>query len=212
MMKWLKERWLRVLTHLGALIPLALWSWQVAQGQFFDPVTAVLGRTGTAGLFLFLLTLVCTPFHVIFGFKRILRVRRALGLYTFVYVSLHLLTFAGWDYRFDLALLQTAIFDQPYVLVGFGAFVLLLVLSVTSIKSVQKRLGKRWKPVQRLVYIAAILDVVHVMWLRKNIWEPWPYIVALGVLLIIRVPFVSRAVRGARRHLVERDNWPLLGG
>jgi sulfoxide reductase heme-binding subunit YedZ len=84
-------------------------------------------------------------------------------------------------------------------------------LAVTSIKSLKKRLGKRWKPIQRLVYLAAILDVVHVMWLRKNIWELWPYLVILGVLLVIRVPFVSRAIRGARRHLEAMDNWPLLG-
>jgi len=211
-MKWLKERWLRVLTHVGALTPLVIWGWQYAQGRFFDPVTVMIGRTGTAGLILLLLTLACTPINLIFGFKQILRVRRALGLYTFAYVTLHLLTFAGLDYRFDWRQLRPAILNQPYVLVGFAAFLLLLALAVTSTDNWQKRLGKHWKSIQRLIYAGAILDIIHIMWLRKNIWEPWPYLLILTVLLIIRVPFVSRSIKRARRHMKNVDNWPLFGG
>ncbi|MGC9399532.1 MAG: sulfite oxidase heme-binding subunit YedZ [Anaerolineae bacterium] len=209
-MKWLRARWLRVLTYVGALTPLVIWGWQLAQGRFFDPVTALIGRTGTAGLILLLLTLACTPIHLLFGFKRMLRVRRALGLYTFAYVTLHLFIFAGLDYRLDWRRLRTAIFNQPYVLVGFAAFLLFLVLAVTSTDHWQKRLGKRWQSLQRLIYVGAVLDIIHVMWLRKNIWEPWPYLLILAVLLIIRVPVVSRWIEGARRHL--DDQGPLLGG
>jgi sulfoxide reductase heme-binding subunit YedZ len=211
-MQWLKERWLRVLTHVGALTPLVIWGWQAALGRFFDPATALIGRTGTAALILLLLTLTCTPINLIFGFKRILRVRRALGLYTFAYVTLHLLTFAGLDYRFDPNQLGTAIVTQPYVLVGVAAFLIFLILAVTSTKGWQRRLGKRWKQLQRLIYLAAVLDIIHVMWLRKNIWEPWPYLLILAVLLIIRVPFVSRSIKGARRHLKSADDWPWMGG
>jgi sulfoxide reductase heme-binding subunit YedZ len=211
-MQWLKERWLRVLTHVGALTPLVIWGWQYAQGRFFDPVTAMIARTGSAGLILLLLTLACTPINLIFGFKRILRVRRALGLYTFAYVTLHLLTFAGLDYRFDLNRLGTAIISQPYVLVGFIAFLLLLALAVTSTDNWKRRLGKRWKSIQRLIYAGAILDIIHVMWLRKNIWEPWPYLLILVILMVIRIPVVSKGIKAARGHLRNGDNRPMLGG
>lgn len=211
-MKWLKKHWMRLLTHLGAGTPLIIWGWQVARGRFFDPVTALMGRTGTAALILLLLTLACTPLYIIFGLKRTVRARRTLGLYTFAYVTLHLLIFAGLDYRFNWRRLRAAVLDQPYVLVGIAAFVLLLALAATSTDNWKRRLGKRWKQLQRLIYAAAVLDIIHVMWLRKNIWEPWPYLAILGVLLIVRVPFVSRAIKGARRHLKNRDDWPLVGG
>ena len=58
------------------------------------------------------LSLACTPIDTVFGFKKVLRVRGALGLYAFMYASLHLLTFVGWDYGFDLDLLGPAILDQ----------------------------------------------------------------------------------------------------
>ena len=200
-MKWLKKHWLSCLTHLGALTPLVVWSWQYGQGRFFAPVSAIMSRTGYAGLLLLLLTLAITPLRIIFGFTSLLRIRRALGLYTFAYVVLHLLTFAGWDYGFDWDLLRTAIFNQQYVLLGFAAFFLLLLLALTSTTKWQKRLGPRWKELQRLIYLIALLDIAHVMWLRKNIWEPWPYLVVIALLFLIRVPFIQTAIRKTRRKL-----------
>ncbi len=60
-----------------------------------------------------------------------------------------------------------------YVLVGFTAFVLLVPLALTSTKGAMRRLGKRWKPLHRLVYLAALLAVVHFVWLVKaDVREP----------------------------------------
>jgi len=140
----IRKNWLRILAHVGALMPLVWLVWRYWRGLMFDPIRQVTTSTGRSALVLLLLSLACTPIAIL-GFKRILRVRRALGLYAFVYASLHGLIFAGWDYGFDLQLLKPAILNQRFVLAGSAAFLLLLLLAITSTRGWQKRLGKNWK-------------------------------------------------------------------
>ena len=89
-----KASWPQILTHVGALVPLVRLVWHYWQGLFFiDQVRQVTTSTGKTALVLLILSLACTPVRFILGFKQVLRVRRALGLYAFMYASLHLLTF-----------------------------------------------------------------------------------------------------------------------
>ena len=200
-MRFVRANWLRILTHMGALWPLARLAWHYWRGLFFDPIRQVTSSTGKTALILLLLSLACTPINVVFGFKKILRVRRALGLYAFLYASLHGLTFVAWDYGFDLRLLKPAILDQRFVLAGFAAFLLLLPMAVTSTRGWQRRLGKHWKRLQRLVYLASALIIVHFVWLVKDPREPLRYGVVIALLLVVRIPAVRKVVRDARRRL-----------
>jgi sulfoxide reductase heme-binding subunit YedZ len=185
-------RWLQLLTHVAALLPLAWLVWAYWQGLFVvDPVRQVTTRTGRTALILLILSLACTPISAILGFKQALRLRRPLGLYAAVYVGLHFLTFVGLDYGFDLELLRLDITYQRYVLVGFASGLLLLPLTITSTRGWQKRLGRNWKRLHRLVYLAAILDLGHFMWLVKDLREPLRYGVVLLILLMARLPAVE---------------------
>jgi sulfoxide reductase heme-binding subunit YedZ len=208
----LKARWaawaamvVQILTHVGALLPLAWLLWETWQGQFIvDPVKEITTRTGKTALILLILSLACTPVNTIFGFKQALRVRRPLGLYAFLYVGLHFLTFLGLDYGFDLDLIRQDILDQRYVWVGFTTGLLLLPLAITSTKGWQKRLGKNWKRLHRLVYLASILDIVHFVWLTKDIREPLRYGGVVALLLVLRFPAIKRAIGNARYQFKAR--------
>lgn len=201
----LKRNWWVVLVHAGALLPLAWTVWQYTQGLFLvDPVREITTRTGRTALILLISSLACTPLATLFGLRQVLRVRRALGLYAFLYASLHFATFVWLDYGFDLALLRQAIFDQRYVVVGFAAGLILLVLAATSTQGWQKRLGKNWKRLQRLVYLAGILAIVHFAWLVKDLREPLRFAAILAALLLLRLPPVRRAVSNARHRLKTR--------
>jgi sulfoxide reductase heme-binding subunit YedZ len=198
----LRGHWLQILTHAAALAPLALLVWQYWQGLFLvDPVREITTRTGKTALILLVLSLAVTPIYIVFGFKPVLRVRRALGLYAFLYVSVHFLTFIGLDYQFDPGLIGGAIFDQRFVLAGFLTGLLLVPLALTSTKGFQKRLGKHWKLVHRLVFLAVILDLVHYAWLVKDIREPLRYAVVVALLLVLRIPRVRTAVSRLRHRL-----------
>jgi len=204
-MRKLKARWLQILTHIGALLPLAWLLWDYWQGLLIiDPVQEITARTGKTALILLILSLACTPIYTIFGFKQVMRVRRALGLYAFMYASLHFLTFIGLDYGFDFDLIGQGILDQRYVLVGFAAGLLLLALAITSTEGWQKRLGKNWKRLHRLVYLASILAIVHFTWLVKDNREPLRYGAVVALLLIVRIPAVKRALNNARHQFKTR--------
>ncbi len=197
-MRVLRENWLRILTHVGALLPLARLVWYYWRGLLFAPVQQVTSSTGKTALVLLVLSLACTPIHIVLGFKRVLRVRRALGMYAFLYAGLHGLTFVGWDYGFNLRLLRPAILDQPFVLAGFATFLVLLPLAVTSTRDWQRRLGKNWRRLHRLAYLASILVIVHFVWLVKDLREPLWYGAVVAILLVVRIPVIREAISRVR--------------
>jgi sulfoxide reductase heme-binding subunit YedZ len=208
----LRANWLRILTHVGALLPLALLIWDYWQDRLsVNPIQDITFRTGKPALVLLVLSLGCTPLNSLFGFKSALKVRRTLGLYAFLYVGLHLLTFVGLDYGFDLALIREAIFEKRYALVGFAAFLILLPLAITSTKGWMRRMGKYWKRLHRWVYLAALLAVLHFVWLVKSdIREPLIYAAIVATMLLLRIPGVRRMaaqLRGwLKRNLFQRDS------
>ena len=200
--KTIKRYWLPVLVHVGALLPLALLIRDYSQDAFIiDPVKEITTRTARAALVLLFLSLACSPVNTLFGFRQALRVRRALGLYAFMYAGLHFLTFIGLDYAFEFSLIGPAIIDQRFVLVGFAAFLLLISLAITSTRGWQRRLRKNWKRLHRFVYLAAILVVVHFLWAVKDAREPLRYAAVLAVLLAFRLPWVRRAAGRVRHRL-----------
>ncbi len=198
-----KFDWLRILTHAAALAPLAVLLWDVFQNNLsVNPIQDITSRTGRTALVLLVLSLACTPAHTVFGFKRALNVRRALGLYAFLYVGLHVFTFFFIDFGLDLQLIGEAIAEKRFVLAGFAAFLILLPMAITSTRGWMKRLGKRWKALHRWVYLAAALAVVHFIWLVKSdVSEPARFGIVVALLLSLRVPAVRKAISGWRNRL-----------
>ena len=196
-MEKLKGRWLQILAHVGALIPLALLIWGYTQNQLTaNPIREITLRTGRVALVLLLLSLACTPVYMLFRFKPALKLRRPLGLYAFLYAGLHLLTFVGLDYGFDFSLIVPEVRQKRFVQVGMLAFLLLLPLAITSTRGWIKRLGKNWKRLHRLVYLAAVAVVIHFVWVAKgDIRRPLRYGAVLALLLLIRVPPIRRMLR-----------------
>ncbi len=197
----LRARWLAVLVHTAALASLSLLVWDYWQGNFLiDPVREIMPRTGRTALILLLLSLACTPLNTLFGFKAAIKVRRPLGLYAFAHAALHVLTFIGLDYGFDLELIIEAIFGQSFALVGFVAFILLLPLAITSTNGWQKRLQRNWKRLHRLVYLIIPLVILHFAWAGKDFRDPLLYGGGMVLLFVMRVPQLVKAV-GAMRHI-----------
>ena len=65
---------------------------------------------------------------------------------------------------------------------GLLTYSLLLPLAVTSTKKMQKRLGRSWSKLHRLVYVAGLTAVVHYFWLvKKDYTQPLIYAVVIGV-------------------------------
>jgi sulfoxide reductase heme-binding subunit YedZ len=197
---------LQLITHVGALVPLAVLVWDGLNDQLtVNPIQEISSRTGKIALILLVLSLACTPLNTLFGLKQLLPLRRLLGLYAFGYSVLHLLNFAVVDYGLDPVLLREVIFEKRYVLVGFAAFLLLAPLAITSTQWFQRRLGKRWKVLHRLVYPAVLLSIVHFVWLVKaDVREPLMYGAIVVLLLALRLPSVRRTLTTIRQTWTAR--------
>ncbi len=195
-------RYLRIATHIGALLPLAWLVWQFFQNDLgTDPVRAITLRTGKMTIILLMLSLAVTPLNKLLGWKQIIPLRKPLGLYAFLYVSLHLLTFIWLDYGLNWAFIVDGIFEQPYVLIGFAAYLLLIPLAVTSTKWAMRRLGKNWKRLHKLVYLIGALGVIHFFWLVKVYTRPIMYGSVMALLLLTRLGPVKRQLVRWRRSL-----------
>ncbi len=204
-MKMLKDNWLKIATHIGSLLPLALLIWAYWQNQLtVNPIQEITFRTGKTAINLLVLSLAVTPVYIVFGFRQVIPLRKLLGLYAFLYVGLHFLVFVWLDYGLDLQLIWEAIFEKRYALVGFAAFLILIPLAITSTKGWMKRLGKNWKRLHRFVYLVALLAVVHYIWLVKSdIREPLIYGGVVITLLVLRLPWVRRKIVNARSRIKQ---------
>ncbi len=191
-----KFSWLQIVTHLGALAPLAVMIWDgYHNGLTYNPIQSLTFRTGKTALVLLLLSLACTPLNSVFGFREAIKLRRPLGVYAFLYALGHFCIFL-FDYMFDPLLIVDAVFMKRYALVGFAAFLILLPLALTSTKGWQKRLGKNWRRLHNLVYVAACLVIIHFVWLVKaDIREPLAFGFVVAALLALRLTPVKRAAR-----------------
>lgn len=204
-----KITWLRIVVHIAALLPLIMLAWDFTQGQLTaNPVQAVQLRTGQYALVLLVLSLACTPIYIVSGFKPVLLLRWPLGLYAFMYASLHFLNFVGLDYGFDFSLIRADISEKRYALAGLAAFLLLLPLAITSTAGWVKRLGKNWQRLHRLIYPAALIAVLHFVWQAKiDIRAPLVYGVVVILLLVIRIPPVRAVIsQHFRRVKQQRDD------
>ncbi len=192
--KW--NRWQKMV-HLIAPWPLiGLWVAFATDRLGANPVQALVLRSGLYTLFLLTLTLAVTPAQRVLRLRGVVRARRPLGVYTFLYATAHMFSFVGVDYGFAWRLLWQEILTQkPFVWIGLGAYGVLLLLAITTPRAVARRLGARWKALHRLIYLAAILAVVHYGWVVKADWlrlqgnlgGPLRYGLVIAFLLLARL-------------------------
>lgn len=191
------RRWSVRLVHAvlvaAALVPVAL----IVRDALHDhlganPIEQITHRTGDWTIRLLLGTLAVTPLRRFTGWN-IIRYRRTLGLLAFSYVCLHFLIYLVIDQGFPIQgfairYVVEDIAKRPYITVGFTAFLLLIPLAGTSTKGWIRRLGKKWKVLHQMVYVAAALGVLHYLWLIKGD-RPTPvvYGLVLVALLVLRV-------------------------
>ena len=186
------SRLIKPLVFALCLAPMAVLFWRAFTGGLSaNPIDDITDVSGTWTLRFLLIGLAITPLRRLTGWNGLIRYRRMIGLFAFAYVCLHFSTYLVFDHFFDLAAVWDDVAKRRYITAGFAAFLLLIPLAVTSTTGWIRRLGgRRWAQLHRLVYVAAILGVVHFLWLVKgdDLREPLTYAAVLAILLASRVP------------------------
>lgn len=209
-----KITWLQVVIHILGWLPLVWIPYEYFAGRLsVNPIQDIEQRLGRIAVYFLIATLACTPFNSLFGWLEFLKRRRALGLYAFMYSSLHVMVFAGLDYGFNLSQLFDLITQKLYLLVGTIALLMLIPLATTSFDYFIRRMGKNWKRLHWLIYPAAIISMLHyalaqkgnLFALRGNILKPFLLGIFMILLLGLRIPSVRKWVIGIRRKLSVRS-------
>lgn len=202
-MPWIKHNWHRLLAHVLALTPLVMLIFYYLRDNLTaNPIRYLTLRTGTVGLILLVASLACTPVSILFGWRQAIQIRRTFGLYAFMYITLHLLVYAVVENRLEFQFIWRDLGERRAMLIGVPAFLLLVPLAITSTSGWQRRLGRRWRMLHWLVYLATPLSVLHFYWLDRDIKDtPLTYAAVVSVLLLLRLPPVRRAIVQARYRL-----------
>ena len=170
------------------LVPLVWLVWGAINDTLgANPVEVMTRETGEWVLRFLLITLSITPARKILNWPWLIKLRRMLGLFVFFYALMHFITYIWFDQFFDLNEIIKDIIKRPFITVGFAAFVLLIPLAATSNKIMIRRLKKNWAKLHKLVYIIAVLGVLHFVWLVKaDYLQPIIYGLILLILLFYR--------------------------
>lgn len=181
--------WINRVVLVIALLPFALLVMGVIQNSLgADPARTLALDSGRWSLRFLLASLAITPLREVFGLTILAPLRRSLGLYALFYASLHFLVYGIFLLELRWSEIGSDILERPYITVGFTAFLILIVLGITSPRSMVRRLGKKWKALHRLVYAAAILSIIHLTWiLRTDLFDAVIYGSILLLLLLYRV-------------------------
>jgi len=188
----------KTIVFLAALIPLGRLAWKALHdGLGANPIEVITHSTGDWTLILILATLAITPLRRITRQYWLIGVRRMIGLFAFFYGVLHFTTYIWLDKFFDLHEMIKDVAKRPFITVGFSAFLLLIPLALTSTAGWIRRLGgKNWQRLHRLIYLTAILGVIHYLWLVKaDRRKPLEYAFALTILLLYRIVMWAAELR-----------------
>lgn len=168
-------QWFKPAVIAALFIP-AVWTawqiWQALEGNNdlgVNPIETIIRRTGEITIIVLSLTLAVTPLRQWLNMPALLTVRRALGVATFAYATLHLAAYSAWDQGFDVVEILKDTAKRPFIFVGMASWLLMLPLALTSFNAAIKYLGgKRWQLLHKAVYAVALLGPLHFWWMKAG--------------------------------------------
>jgi len=169
---------------------LALPSFGFAMGLANETMSVhqLLHPTGEFSARFMIIAMAATPLRLMFNGKKwtmwLVRNRRYFGVAAFFYALFHTIL-----YVIDSGSVQVML-DEALKLgiwTGWLAFFIFIPLAVTSNDASVKAMRQKWKPLQRWVYPAAVLTLLHWIFVENNVGPAMVHIVILGGLEAYRV-------------------------
>ena len=181
--------WFKPAVFCTALIPFAWLIWRIAVDDLGpDPAQELAISTGEWTLRFLLITLSLTPLRNLSGQIAFVRVRRMVGLFALFYATIHFTVWMSLLLGFRWFAIGEELLERPYISIGFLALLILIALGITSPKAMVRRMGRNWKRLHRLIYLAAVLAIVHLTWiLRTDVGEAVLYGSILAILFGYRL-------------------------
>lgn len=165
-----------------------------------DPGEVLVDRLGTWSIRFLYLTLLVSSISRILKIPVLVQHRRTCGLFAFSYVVLHFTAYVAAILGFDFNTLLGDFSKRPYIIFGMIALVLLIPLAVTSTRGWRKRLKLNWKRLHRLIYLIAVLALIH-LWMQER--STYTDTVIYGSILVLL--FVERIYHAVRQRMARAN-------
>ena len=166
-----------------------------------NPVEFITRSTDTWTITFLCFTLSMSPMRWTTGWSGWIQLRRMLGLFTFFYAFLHFTIWYWLDHNLDAKAMIDDVIERPFITMGFLGFVCMSLLAISSNQMAMRWLGRKWSLLHRLIYLIAILGVLHYLWHKagKNDFEVvYIYAGIIFLLLVIRVPVIQKRLTRTR--------------
>ena len=179
---------LRIIIHLACFCPL-IWLVSVliddnSNALGADPIKELEHFLGYTAIIIFCLMFLLGIFLQILNKNQYQILRRALGLWAFFWALLHVASYLVLELSFDFQLFFSELISRPYLILGSLAFLILLVMAITSLPILKRWLGKRWFHIHQWAYVAIISAAVHYYWSVKGVTLA-PIVIGICVLSIV---------------------------
>lgn len=151
-------------------LPPILWVSQALTASEPRILHILVHPTGEWAARLLILTLMITPLAMLFKGSRAVsmlrRNRRYFGVASFFYAALHTVFYLA-----DKGSMSRVLAELPrfYIWTGWLAFIIFIPLAFTSMDYFVRRMGRYWKALQRWVYPASALTLLH--WASLHDWR-----------------------------------------
>jgi len=149
------------------------------------PIKEVSSALGLVAVFFLIATLSITPLsRCIFKRSAFIGLRRTFGLFCFFYSFLHLWCFFQLAHEWNLSSISFDLQKNFFLLPGFLAFFILLLLTITSFNWAKIKLGgKRWRQLHRQTYLLPLILLFHAWGFPKH--NLTYFIFNFGLLIIL---------------------------
>ena len=182
----INNAWIAI--SIGCLLPLFELLFDILNNNLgSNPIEAIHIRLGDWALRFLWITLAVTPIQTVTKWRGMADYRQMFGLYAFFYATLHVLGYLFVDHAGHWTIIGIDILQSPYIWFGVIAYLIVLLLAITSPNSIKKRMGKNWKKLHRLIYYSAAAAIIHYFWqLKGNLFQPLFYLTIIVFLLGFR--------------------------
>lgn len=200
------DKFLKRVVFINSLVPLSLLLFDWYRDNLgANPIEYFLRATGLLTIVFIMASLAVTPVREIFGFNKLIKYRRMLGLFAFFYGLVHLATYSIFDKSGSVSAIFEDVWQRPFIAVGMFGFATMIPLAITSTNGMIKRIGgKRWQLIHRLAYLAGLAGVVHYFWIQKSDYR---YPIVAGLILAFLLGY-----RMYKKWTVDSGQWTVNRG
>lgn len=151
-----------------------------------NPLDRGLNDLGWWALCSLTMTLALTPMAQIFHQAWLKQLQRLIGLFSFAFLCCHVAMYVYFDQELTWSYIVSDITQRRFILFGFSAFIIMMLLAITSTQGWQRRLKHLWKKLHRGIYLVGILGILHfVNKVKVGLKDPEVLLFALVVFSLL---------------------------